>query len=80
MTREEEIIQESINKFPRFAERRVGFVDGALWADKTMLDKACEWLENNLDCMASMTPDGEMYWLPNCIDNFRKAMGYESKS
>lgn len=34
MTREEEIIQESIKKHPRFAERRVGFIDGAEWADK----------------------------------------------
>lgn len=38
------------------------------------INKACEWLENNLDCMASMTPEGELYWLPNCIDNFRKTM------
>ena len=24
-----------------------GFKDGAKWADKTMLEKACEWLEEN---------------------------------
>ena len=53
---------------------------GAEWADENPrkglvdIDKACKWLEKNLDCMASMTPEGEMYWLPNCIDNFRKAM------
>ena len=25
-----------------------GFIDGAKWADKTMIDKACEWLSDNL--------------------------------
>lgn len=34
MTREEQIIQESIKKYPRFPERRIGFIDGAQWADK----------------------------------------------
>lgn len=34
MTREEQIIQESIKKYPRFPERRIGFIDGAQWADE----------------------------------------------
>lgn len=34
MTREEQIIQESIKKYPRFPERRIGFIDGIQWADK----------------------------------------------
>jgi hypothetical protein len=25
------------------------FEKGAKWADKTMIDKACEWLENNIN-------------------------------
>lgn len=33
MTRQEEIIQDAIKEFPRFAERRVGFIAGAEWAD-----------------------------------------------
>ena len=28
--------------------RQVGFKFGAKWADKTMIDRACEWLEENL--------------------------------
>lgn len=33
MTREEQIIQEGIKKYPRFPEKRIGFIDGAKWAD-----------------------------------------------
>ena len=33
MTREKQTIQESIKKYPRFPERRIGFIDGAQWAD-----------------------------------------------
>ena len=33
MTRKEEIIQAAIKESPRFAERRVGFITGAMWAD-----------------------------------------------
>lgn len=28
---------------------RMGFKEGAKYADKTMLDRACEWLKNNID-------------------------------
>lgn len=55
MTREEQISREAT----KYAERNItairnmlpsinamtSFVNGARWADKTMLDKACEWLE-----------------------------------
>ena len=27
--------------------RRDSFVEGAKWADKTMIDKACEWLKEH---------------------------------
>ena len=49
MTRREEIEQQaSLTVFPwddvreqvKFEE---GFIEGAKWADKTMIDKACEW-------------------------------------
>lgn len=30
----------------------VAFVRGAKWADKTMLDLACEWLKENIDLYA----------------------------
>lgn len=37
---------------------RMGFKEGAKWADKTMLDRACEWLENrhNIEkCLGVLT-------------------------
>lgn len=47
MTREEEIIQAS-NAYSEYEYNRTdyenGFINGAKWADKTMIDKACEWL------------------------------------
>lgn len=44
VSRADEIIKESIKKHPRFAERRVGFIDGAQWADRTMIEKVMNWL------------------------------------
>ena len=78
MTREEEIQKAAVDACGDIVTWV--FRLGAEWADENPrkglvdIDKACKWLEKNLDCMASMTPEGEMYWLPNCIDNFRKAM------
>lgn len=52
MTREEEIIETAkfiyspSSGIPQSLPMRVGFIEGAKWADKTMLDKACEWLRN----------------------------------
>lgn len=45
---------------------RLAIIDGALWADKTMLDKVCEWLKYNLP-YSSKPP----YQL---IEDLRKAM------
>lgn len=42
------IVQESIKRHPRFADKRVGFIDGAEWMQKTMIEKACEWVENHI--------------------------------
>ena len=50
MTRREEIEQQaSLAVFPWDDVREQskfedGFIEGAKWADKTMIDKACEWL------------------------------------
>ena len=54
MTRREEREQQaSWNVFPwddvreqsKFEE---GFIEGAKWADKTMIEKACQWIESYL--------------------------------
>ena len=65
MTREEEIKKEAKNKYPyikglpqTLAHQEI-FIEGAKWADKTMIEKACEWLE---DCAVVD------------IEEFRKAM------
>lgn len=74
MTREEEIRQASIeytyknkpmcigggafSKIMDEMNRNHSFEEGAKWADKTMLDRACEWLENrhNIEkCLGILT-------------------------
>lgn len=71
MTREEQIIQESIKKYPRFPERRIGFIDGAQWELKRLVERACEWLDN-------INPDDYMdsgiFQIHDLIGNLRKAM------
>ena len=52
MTRKEEIEKAAHQKYPyeggtlgMICERSIPtFIQGAEWADKTMIDKACEWL------------------------------------
>ena len=39
-----------------------------------VVNNACEWLNNHLDCFTSVSPDGEMYWHPNWKECFKKAM------
>ena len=54
MTRGEEIIKEAelcasanTQVIGDWGEHYLGFIHGAEWADRTMIDKACEWLEQN---------------------------------
>lgn len=73
MTRREEIEKQAeITVFPwdepqeqnKFQD---GFIEGAKWADKTMIDKASEWLfENVYDYL--IPEDQER------VESFRKAM------
>ena len=46
MTRKEKIIIEA-QKFSD-AQRMYGFIEGAIFADKTMIEKAVKWLEENI--------------------------------
>lgn len=70
MTREEEIIAraEEAEKEATFSNivlkakginsaYGIGFLEGAVWADKTMIDKACEWLKS----YRQDAPDGTGY-------------------
>jgi hypothetical protein len=52
-----------------FAEK--AFIEGAKWADRTMIEKACNWLEEmNKMCMYEL----EMILGGNFINDFKKAM------
>lgn len=70
MKREEEINIAAKNKYPyikglpQTSAHQAIFVEGAEWADKTMLDRACEWLENG----------GYFVNSNETIEDFRKAM------
>lgn len=53
MTHKEEIgnaAQEYAEEHPMHHSTKSSFVAGAKWADKTMLEKVIEWLDNNLCC------------------------------
>lgn len=77
MTREQEIklvaschIAASNEDFKEYYE---GFIAGAKWADKTMIDKACEWLKLNTDWDDEWDEMGRNIDY-GMIEEFRKAM------
>ena len=87
MTRLEEIVQEAKHHereegFTQlvkdtkglYSAYGIGFLEGAEWADKSMIDKACEWLESvNLDYYQIR----EGVFSKELVADFRKAMGNE---
>lgn len=75
MKRKEEINQAAHQKYPyeggtlgMICERSIPiFIQGAEWADRTMIDKAIKWMEENLSvCKGSEAP--------YILARFRKAM------
>lgn len=79
MTRQEEIIEASkeysLNRFNiRPDVVQDCFIEGAKWADKTMLEKACKWLED-IDFDGEYFRDAEDFFSNEVfIIEFRKAM------
>lgn len=82
MTREEEIIKvaelcASANTqiIGDWGEHFLGFIHGAEWADRTMIDKACEWLDCYIDNYLFIDAENKagIKW-DNFINDFRKAM------
>ena len=76
MTRGEEIIKEaelcaSANTqiIGDWGEHYLGFIHGAEWADRTMIEKACEWLEEQSCCGYIEDIDVNEF-----VAQFRKAM------
>lgn len=52
MTRDEQIRQKAISEQRELMtsyDWRCGFISCAKWADKTMLDNVCRWLDMNLN-------------------------------
>ena len=81
MKRKEEIMQEANTRYgvnhPFINIAKESFIEGAKWADKTILDNACEWLKKNIDLYAydsSNTHYPEIK-LTECFEEaFRQAM------
>ena len=83
MTREEQIYDSAReyyrpkHEMPYSIHLRVGFIDGAKWADVSMMGKICEWLENIDFEVEYMYSDNDGYTLfdtDKFINDFRKTM------
>lgn len=83
MTREEEIKAKSEeylpdildDEYPYRAEFVFGFQEGAKWADETMIEKACDWIQMNAMKYVNSI-GGCMYFdVINSTKDFKKAMG-----
>lgn len=79
MTREEEIKKEAKNKYPyikglpQTLAHQEMFIECAKWADKTMIEKACHWLEDT-DFDMEYWNDEKGFCKREFIEDFRKAM------
>ena len=49
MTRKEEIEKEAVFRYPEMTSRYIAFIMGAKYADKTMLDRAENYLRSKLE-------------------------------
>lgn len=82
MKREEEIITEAqkhgLNCMSHI-NYQDGFIDGAKWADKSFLERAYKWIEENIDLYAEVKINvksgyPEIQLTNNFKENFIKAM------
>lgn len=53
---------------------RAGFIDGVDWADRTMIERACEWWRNNLRNYVVVDSDTHVIYFGHWENDFRKAM------
>lgn len=85
MKREEEIKQAAFERFGNNGNENQyeiakvqAFIVGSKWADKTMIDKACEWLKEVFVCQSNVsswniqTDDYNSF--QEMIEDFRKSM------
>lgn len=79
MTREEEIKKESKNRYPyikglpQTSAHKEIFIEGAKWADRTMVERAICFIEDAV-CDATIETGN----IARLIENFKEAMGYEN--
>ena len=80
-TREEEIRQMAksytqviYDSLDDFSDITDAYVDGAKWADETMIEKACEWLSKALDNFYIGTQQANFADKVKFIESFKKAM------
>ena len=78
MSREKEIIIEAqkhgLNCMSRI-NYQDGFIEGAKWADKTMIDKARKWLfKNTYECVDDSRVYMTFTYTVDMIEDFCKAM------
>ena len=67
MKRSEEIKKEAVFRYPEMTSRYIAFIKGAKYADRTMLDRACEWL-------SIYYPNIDRMGIDEFITAFRQAM------
>lgn len=79
MKRREEITQSAKNKYPyikglpQSASHQAVFIEAAEWADKTMIEKACQWMKEQVYQEYGGWPLERL--IPDTrIEEFRKAM------
>ena len=78
MTREQEIENEAY-RVSNNSDEFSSFVQGAEWADETMIKKAIKWIEENIDLVAMDTVSArsgyhEIVMMNDFEQKFRKAM------
>ena len=55
-------------------DRHAGFVEGAVWADNTMIEKACEWLFQTMVENNWISGYTDIPMSSEDVEQFRKAM------
>lgn len=53
------------------------FIEGAQWADKTIIEKACKWIKENFENYVGVDVSNYDIHDEEFADDFRKAMGNE---
>lgn len=78
MTREEQIEKEA-HRVSYNSDEYGSFIQGAEWADETMIEKAIKWIKENIDLVAMDTVSArsgyhEIVMMNDFEQKFRKAM------